>query len=81
VSLKDTILGLLNRTDIINFLVILGKLCIWECRKAGIFADFNIFLKKVKSSLKPRNIWQTKMGLLQVSGKDGKQFLLNFCRY
>ena len=39
------------------------------------------FLKKLKLSLKPRNIQQTKMGRLQVSGKDGKQFLLNFCRY
>ncbi len=41
-------LGLTNRTDIINYLIILGKLCIWECRKAGIYPDFNIFLKKVK---------------------------------
>ena len=59
VSLKDIILGLLNRTDIINnYLIILGKLCIWECRKTGIFPDFNIFLKKVKikNNLKPRNI-------------------------
>ena len=28
VTLKDVILGLLNRTDIINYLIILGKLCI-----------------------------------------------------
>ena len=46
VSLEDIILGLLNRTDIINYLIILRKLCIWECRKAGIYPDFNIFLKK-----------------------------------
>ena len=46
VTLKDIILGLLNRTDIINCLIILGKLCIWECRKAGIYPDFIIFLKK-----------------------------------
>ena len=48
-TLKDIILGLLNRTDIINYLIILGKLCIWECRKAGIYPDFNIFLKKFKN--------------------------------
>ena len=48
VSLKDIILGLLNTTDIINYVIILGKLCIWECRKASIYPDFNIFLKKVK---------------------------------
>ena len=47
-TLKDIILGLLNRTNIINDLIILGKLSIRECRKAGIYPDFNIFLKKVK---------------------------------
>ena len=50
-TLKGIILGLLNRTDIINYLIILGKLCIWECRKAGICPDFNIFLRKVKLSI------------------------------
>ena len=47
-TLKYIILGLLHRTDVINYLIILGKQCIWECRKAGIHPDFNIFLKKVK---------------------------------
>ena len=51
VSLKYTILGLLNRTDIINYLLIFGKLCIWECRKAGIFPDCSIFLKKTKNEI------------------------------
>ena len=48
VTLKDIILRLLNRSDVINYLIILRKLCIWECRKAGIYPHFNIFLKKVK---------------------------------
>ena len=39
-TLKDIILGLLNRTDVINYLITLGKLCIWECRKASIHPDF-----------------------------------------
>lgn len=47
-TLKDIILGLLDRTDIINYLIIIGKLCILEGRKASIHSDFNIFLKKVK---------------------------------
>ena len=51
VSFKYTILGLLNRTDIINYLLIFGKLCIWECRKAGIFPDCSIFLKKTKNEI------------------------------
>ena len=78
-TLKDIILGLLNRTDIINYLIILGKLCIWECRKAGIYPDFNIFLKKVKIKFETEKYIANKY--LQISGKDGKQFLLNFCRY
>ena len=48
VTLKEIILGLPNRTDIINYLLILGKLCIWECRKASIYPDFAMFLKIVK---------------------------------
>ena len=51
VSLKYTILGLLNRTHIINYLLIFGKLCIWECRKAGIFPNCSIFLKKSKNEI------------------------------
>ena len=45
-TLKDIILGLLKRTDIINYLIILGKLCIWECRKAGIFSGILVFFLK-----------------------------------
>lgn len=34
-SLKDVIVGILNRNrnDLLNYLIILGKLCIWECRR------------------------------------------------
>ena len=45
-TLKDIILGLLNRTDVINYLIILGKLCIWECRKAGIHPVLIFVLKQ-----------------------------------
>ena len=62
VTLKDIILELLNRTDIINYLIILGKLCIWECRKAGIYPDFNIFLKKVKIKFETKKYIANKNG-------------------
>ena len=62
VTLKDSILGLLNRTDIIKYLIILGKLCIWECRKAGIYPDFNIFLKKVKIKFETEKYVANKNG-------------------
>ena len=61
-TLKDIILGLLNRTDVINYLINLGKLCIWECRKAGIYPDFNIFLKKVHSKFETKKYIANKNG-------------------
>ena len=51
ITLYDIILGLPNRLDIINYLIRLGKLCIWECRKACIYPDFALFLNKVKIKL------------------------------
>ena len=32
-SLKDIMVGLLQRNDLLNYLILLGKLTIWECRK------------------------------------------------
>ena len=61
-TLKGIILGLLNRTDIINYLIILGKLCIWECRKGGIYPDFNIFVKKVKIKFETEKYIANKNG-------------------
>ena len=80
-TLKYIILGLLHRTDVINYLIILGKQCVWECRKAGIHRDFNIFLKKVKIKFETEKQIANRNGTFQISEKDGEQFLLNFCRY
>jgi len=44
-TLRDIMLGLLNRTDIINYLKILGKLCFWECRKLVAILILTFFLK------------------------------------
>ena len=43
-SLRDVIVGILNRNDLLNYLRILGKLCIWECRRNKSLPKFNIFL-------------------------------------
>ena len=32
-SLKDIVVGILIRKDILNYLIILGKLCVWDCRR------------------------------------------------
>ena len=59
---KNIILGLLNRTNIINYLIILRQLFIWECRKAGNRPDFNIFLRKVKLELETEKYIANKNG-------------------
>ena len=46
-SLKDIIIGLLHRTDELNYLIILGKITIWESRKNTIYPNFRLFLHKV----------------------------------
>ena len=77
-TLKDIILGLTNRTDIINYLIILGKLCIWECRKAGIYPDFNIFLKKVKNKFETEKYIANKTGTFASFRKRWEAILAKF---
>ena len=49
-SLKDVIVGILNRNDLLNYLIILGKLCIWECRSGNkAIPKFDLFLHKVEA--------------------------------
>ena len=47
-SLKDIMVGLLQRNDLLNYLIILGKLTIWECRKNNTSPLFRLFLHKVE---------------------------------
>ena len=47
-SLKDIMVGLLQRNDLLNYLIILGKLTIWECRKNNTSPIFRLFLHKVE---------------------------------
>ena len=48
-SLKDVIVGILNRNDLLNYLIILGKLCLWECRRKKSLPKFNMFLQIVEA--------------------------------
>ena len=70
-TLKYIILGLLNRTDIVNYLIILGKLCIWECGKAGMYPDLNIFLKKVKIKFETEKYSKQKWDVCKFQEKTG----------
>jgi hypothetical protein len=47
-TLKDIMIGLLQRNDLLNYLIILGKLTIWECRKNNTPPIFRLFLHKVE---------------------------------
>jgi len=36
-----------DRVDVLNYLITLGKLCIWECRKIKRLPNFRMFQKRV----------------------------------
>ena len=61
-SLKDVIVGILNRNrnDLLNYLIILGKLCIWECRRNKSLPKFNIFLTKVQAKQETEKLIASK---------------------
>ena len=47
--LKDIIIGFLQRKDLLNYLIILGKITIWESRKNKYFPKLRSFLHKVEA--------------------------------
>ena len=67
VSLKDIILGVLNRTDITIFLQFSENCVFGKVEKLAFTLILISFLRKQELSLKPRNIQQTKMRRLQVA--------------
>ena len=48
-SLTDVIVGFFDRNDLLNYLIILGKLSIWECRRNKSLPKFHLFLHKVEA--------------------------------
>ena len=60
-SLKDSMVGLLQRNDLLNYLIILEKLTIWECRKNNTSLIFRLFLHKVEVKKEVEKIkeWKT----------------------
>ena len=69
-ALHDIILGLPKRTDILNYMIILGKLCIWECRKLALRV-LTCFCIKWNLNERQRDIWLQIMGLSLISIKVG----------
>ena len=64
-SLKDVIVGILSRNDLLNYLIILGKLCIWECRRNKSLPKFNLFLHKVEAKQETEKLIASKNKKLQ----------------
>ena len=50
-NLADEV-GILNKNDQLNYLIILGKLCIWDCRRKKPVPKFNLLLHKVEAKQK-----------------------------
>ena len=46
-GLKSVKVGIVDRVDVLKYLIILGKLCIWECRKNKRLPNFRLFQKKI----------------------------------
>ena len=64
-SLKDVLVGFLNRNDLLNYLIILGKLCIWECRRNKSLPKFNLFLHQVEAKQETKKLIASKNKKLQ----------------
>ena len=64
-SLKDIMVGLLQRNDLLNYLIILGKLTIWEGRKNNTSLIFRLFLHKVEVKKQVEQIIAIRNGKLR----------------
>lgn len=76
-SLKDVIVGILNRNDLLNYLIILGKLSIWECRRNKTIPKFDLFLHKVEAKNESEGSlpWEIRSFMML----DGNHYSNNFC--
>ena len=64
-SLKNIMVGLLQRNDLLNYLIILGKLTIWECRKNNTSLIFRLFLHKVEVKKQVEKVIAIRNGKLR----------------
>ena len=75
-TLKDVILGFPERNDILNYLLVLNKLCIWECRRSNRCLNFNLFLYKIEVKKETERYIAVKNGTfsnIKQKCKDGSQ--------
>ena len=60
-SLQDIVVGIPNRNDLmLNYLIVLGKISIWESRRNNYIPKFIIFLYKVETKRESENCIATR---------------------
>ena len=62
--MKDVMVGILNKDDLLNYLIIPGKLCIWKCRRNKSLPKF-MFLQKVEAKQETEKAIASKNKKLQ----------------
>ena len=65
------ILGFPERKDIFSYMLILSKLCIWECRGANCSLTFNLWLYKNKVKKETERCIAVKNGTLDFNKRLG----------
>ena len=64
-SLKNVMVGILNRKDIRNYLIILGKFCMWDCGRNKSVPKFDLFLHKLEAKQETERLIASKSKKLQ----------------
>ena len=57
--------GILNRKDIQNYLIILGKFCMWDCGRNKSVPKFDLFLHKLEAKQETERLIASKNKKLQ----------------
>ena len=52
--------GILNRKDIQNYLIILGKFCMWDCGRNKSVPKFDLFLHKLEAKQETERLIASK---------------------
>ena len=69
-TLKDVIIGFPERKDILNYLLILSKSYVWECRRSNCFLKFNLSLYMIELKKDSENHIAVKNRTLNDFNKD-----------
>ena len=69
--------GILNTNDLLNYQIILGKLCTWHCRRNKSVPKFNLFLHKVETKQETERLVASRNRKLQDFRKRWEPFYID----